>query len=126
VHQVGTRLPFDRLGLSPQLPNIIAHELMHVRDRLDIGFQYSEALRPPHGSKLWSVHFHLWDAYIDGRLGTAAAYTLVERQEEAAETPIGPQDVAAAWHEEFQTYPDLVRRAHRTRVGSAALFRINV
>ena len=103
---------FDSDPLNRKLPNLLTHEFGHFIDAcLSQTFRYCTALRPSDRRHLVRL-YHLWDSYIDGRLGSLAPYKLEERIEEA--TSVGKLDrnlVEKAWQGEFKTYPELVNAA---------------
>jgi len=107
----GEPIFLDDGALHPSLRNLLAHEFSHFIDaRLDESFRYSEELRPSDSEPLVQrVHFHLWDSYIDGRLGDLAPHSLEERQREADTVDEGL--INRAWAGEFSTYEAIVTQA---------------
>jgi hypothetical protein len=102
----------DHSRLARGLSRILCHELAHFIDaRLDRSFSYDEVLRPS-DPRVLSVHYNVWDAFIDGRLGTEAPYSLSQREEEAAEVNgVPPELIRAAWAGKYRTYPAVVAAA---------------
>ena len=66
----------------------VIHELMHVFDQLEDGFQYRESSVPKEGTGPFRRYKYLWNVYIDGRLvksGKPAYNTQEEREKEIEE-----------------------------------------
>ena len=105
-------ISFDTAPINPNIDKIIYHELGHFIDaRLNPSFGYDDALRPQE-KRIKSIHFNLWDSYIDGRLGTFTPYLLEERKREAKEVNgIDDNYITRAWNGEFTTYESIVTTA---------------
>lgn len=106
-----THLSGNPISINPRAKKLIAHEMAHFVDaRLDQSFGYNDAARPSDPA-LRSIVYHLWDSYIDGRLGPLAPYNLQCRQHWAA-SRVPSLLVERAWNAAFTTYRDLLQAAN--------------
>lgn len=110
------RLIADDGTAHEALRRLLFHEFGHFIDaRLDRAFSYSDHLRPTDRSTL-TLHHHLWDCHIDGRLGAMASHSLAERIAEAKRATGLPADVIRqSWSGAFPTYPIIVQQAQTLR-----------
>jgi len=98
-----------------QVLKILYHEFGHFIDaRLDPNFRYDHDRRPPQGP-MRVAYYHLWDAYIDGRLGEFAPYTLQERQNEAAkcQAALPEAAIASIWSGPPVSFDEILSLAER-------------
>lgn len=98
----------------PMLVPTLLHEAGHFLDaRLTSAFGYADS-KLPNDRRLTTVTYHLWDGYIDGRLGSEAPYTFLERAQEAWEISRLPEElVRRAWIGRLATYDSLLAEAMR-------------
>jgi len=84
--KMGIKLRVERFREPEQLEPFLSHELMHISDMLDPGFDYryepSERIQDHLVPRRYQV---LWDTYIDGRLQQRRAKETTSREERQRE-----------------------------------------
>ncbi len=81
--KVGGLLELEVVDTLENLEGRLRHELMHVKDQLDVSFGYREKKVPKAGTALLRRYKYLWNVYIDSRLAKAGkpAYATYDSRE---------------------------------------------
>lgn len=101
-------LSLNSTDIKDQLKRDIYHEIAHFIDaRISKTFGYHEKEVPKEKSRL--VYYHLWNCYIDGRLGSLAPRTLEQRIIEGQDCiNLKPCYSINAWNGDYNNFSKLI------------------
>jgi hypothetical protein len=106
IHDSALRGSNDDYIQNPLLRKIVFHEYGHFIDaRLDTSFNYIELTE----KKLYGHVQHLWNCFIDGRLGVGSPSTLEQRVQEGEKAlKLASRYSIDAWNGCYSTYPHIL------------------